>query len=179
MKLFGPSFVMAVLWVHCAPAAAADPVPRARPEVFDRLLACRSVSDASARLACYDEKVAAIDAAAGKDELVVVDRTQIRKARRSLFGLTLPNLGIFGDGGQDKREGEGFTEIESTISRAYYRDYRWNVILDDGARWVQIDGKTLVRDPKAGQKIRIRKAALSSFLANIDGQTAIKMRREN
>lgn len=176
MKLFSASIVAITLAGYCAPANSAERSPGSRPEVFDRLLACRSVSDPSARLACYDERASAVDAAARKDELLVVDRTQVRKARRSLFGLTLPKLDIFGGG---DREGEGFSEIESTISRAYYSNYRWNVILEDGARWIQVDTKTPARDPKPGQKIRIRRAALGSFFANIDGQTAIRMRREN
>jgi hypothetical protein len=178
MKLF-PFLIVATMFVApTALALAAGSTSPARPEVFTELLACRSISDSVARLSCYDEKVAAMDAAAGRDDLVVVDRAQIRKARRSLFGLTLPNLGIFG-GGDDKREGEGFSEIESTISRAYLSAYRWNVILEDGAHWVQVDTAAPRRDPKPGQKIRIRRASLGSFFANIDGQTAIRMRRQN
>jgi hypothetical protein len=150
-----------------------------QPELFDKLLACRSVRDASARLACFDERVAAMDAAAKRADLVVVDRGDIHKARKSLFGLTLPALGIFGGGERERREAESFTEIESTIRSARSNGYRWTVILEDGARWVQVDSKMPPRDPKPGQTIRIRKAALGSFLANIGGQRAIRMRREN
>lgn len=118
-------------------------------------------------------------AAADRQEVIVADRTQIRKARRSLFGLTLPSLDIFGGSDAEQGEGEGFSEIESTIRQAYVQSYRWNVVLEDGARWVQVDTKPPSRDPRPGQKIRIRRAALGSFLANIDGQTAIRMRRQN
>jgi hypothetical protein len=120
-----------------------------------------------------------MDAAANKADLVIVDRGQIRKTRKSLFGLTLPSLGIFGNSEAERREAEAFTEIESTIKSARMTNYHWSVTLEDGARWVQIDSKTLARDPRPGQKIRIRKAALGSYLANINGQIAIRMRREN
>jgi hypothetical protein len=153
--------------------------PAQRVDLFEKLLSCRNVTDPALRLACFDEKAAAMDMAVGKKEIVVVDRTQIRTARRSLFGLTLPNLDIFGGGDADRREGEGFSEIESTIAQAYVQGYRWNVVLEDGARWVQVDNRSPARDPRPGQKIRIRRAALGSFLANIDGQTAIRMRRQN
>jgi len=175
MKLLD-QLIVATLVATCSTSANAEEPKQA--ELFDNLLACRSVSDAAKRLACYDSKVSALDAAAKNDELVVVDRSQIRQARRSLFGLTLPDLGIFG-GGKAEREGEGISEIESTIRRAYYSSYRWNIILDDGARWVQIDTRDPARDPRAGQTIRIRRAALGSFLANIEGQRAIRVRREN
>lgn len=176
MKLF-------LIWVVSAlfitPFAAASGAEVQRPELFEKLLACRSVKDSATRLACFDKHVAEMDAAASKAELLVVDRSEIRKTRKSLFGLNLPSLGIFGGGDSERREAEAFTEIESTISSARMSGYRWLVVLEDGARWIQIDSKSLPRDPKAGQKIRIRKAALGSFLANIDGQTAIRMRREN
>lgn len=178
MKLFGFSIVATLGVALAAPAVSAEKELGERPEVFDQLLACRSVNDSAARLTCYDQKAAAVDAAAARRDLIVVDRGQMRKAQRSLFGLTLPNLGIFG-GGAGKQEGEGFTEIESTIGRAYLSGYRWHVILEDGAHWVQIDSEAPRRDPKPGQKIRIRRAALGSFLANINGQIAIRMRREN
>ena len=176
MKLF---LTWVVLALFVTPVAAASGEEVQRPEVFEKLLGCRNVKDSTERLLCFDKQVAEMDAAASKAELVVVDRGQIRKTRRSLFGLNLPNLGIFGGGDAERREAEAFTEIESTISSARISGYRWLVVLEDGARWIQIDSKSLTRDPKAGQKIRIRKAALGSFLANIDGQTAIRMHREN
>src|SRR5687767_10219008 len=97
------------------PSALFSAEPAQRVDLFDKLLACRNVMDPALRLACFDDKVAAMEMAVGKKEIVVVDCPQIRTARRSLFGLTLPNLDIFGGGDADRREGEGFSEIESTI----------------------------------------------------------------
>lgn len=178
MELYRLLIVATAFIVPTGLTVAAEPTSANRPDAFTKLLACRSVTDAKARLACYDERVAAMEAAAARNELVVADRAQIRKARRSLFGLTLPRLDIFG-GGDEEREGEAFSEIESTISRAYLSGDRWNLILDDGAHWVQVDSRAPRRTPRPGQKIRIRRAALGSFFANIDGQTAIRMRRQN
>lgn len=160
-----------------APAFSQKAKPR--PEVFGKLIDCRGITDATARLACYDERVDALDAAERRNDVVVVDRGQVRQARRSLFGLTLPRLSIFG-GDDDKQEGEGFTQIETTISRAYVNsNSRWVVILADGARWVQVDNKSPAREPQPGDKIRIRRAAMGSFFANINDRIAIRMRREN
>ena len=176
MKLFG-TLIVAIMFI--APVAFVSAQERTRPEVFEKLLGCRNVNDSAARLVCFDKQVAEMAAAASKAELVVVDRGEIRKARKSLFGLTLPGLGIFGSGEAERREAEAFTEIESTIKSARMSGYRWQIILEDGARWVQVDTKTPPRDPKPGQKIKIRRAAFGSYLANIDGQIAIRMRREN
>lgn len=182
--MIGAVAAAAALLLAVQPGAAHAAEQRTdRPEIFRKLVDCRAIADATQRLACYDEQVSALDAAEAKQDVVVVDRGQIKKARRSLFGLTLPTLSIFGnrDGEEKQEEGDGFTEIEATIERASFNAgiNRWIIILDDGARWVQSDTRDIPRSPKPGMKIKIRKAAMGSYLANIDGQIAIRVRREN
>lgn len=162
------------------PAIAAEPA-KMRTPVLAKLVECRSIADDAGRLACYDVQVRQLDQAERNDEVVVVDRTQIRKARRSLFGLTLPDLSIFGN--RDERGGaeeEGISKIESTIARATQNaNRRWVITLQDGAKWIQVDTRTMAKLPKAGMPIVIRKAAMGSFLANIDNQIAIRVARQN
>jgi hypothetical protein len=88
-----------------------------------------------------------------------------------LFGLGLPKLKLFGGG-----ESEEVTEIESTI--AGFRSASDGLLvftLADGARWKQTDGRP--QYPKSGDKIRIRKAALGSFMANINDKPGIRVMR--
>jgi len=168
-----PLIILAI----AAPANAAD-MPRETPQVFKSLLDCRALTDGTARLACYDAQVTALASAEEKQDVVVVDRKQIRQARRSLFGLALPKIDLFG--GEDKEDQEGFEEIETTIkSAARTSEGRWSFVLEDGAKWVQAETKTLPRDPRAGFKIKIRRAALGSFVANIEGQNGTRVRRMN
>jgi hypothetical protein len=68
-----------------APVASASGEGQNRPEVFEKLLGCRSVKDSTARLASFDKQVAEMDAAANKAELGIIDSDQIRKTRKSLF----------------------------------------------------------------------------------------------
>jgi hypothetical protein len=139
------------------------------------LIGCRSLADASARLACFDRTAAAVDAAEKRKDLVVVDRDQLRTTRRTLFGLTLPNLSIFGD---DSKDEEGVSRIETTIRGASQTAYRkWLFTLQDGAQWEQIDGRELSITPRAGHSIKIRRGAVGSYLANVQDQTAIRVRR--
>lgn len=158
------------------PAAAWTQQPkRQRPPIITRLVDCRVITAAMERLACYDREVAAVDQAVASENLMVMDRQQVRKTRTSLFGLALPNLGIFGDGEGDE---EGVGRIETTIRRASENaNGQWIFELEDGARWMQIDSKTMARDPRAKDKIVIRRAAMGSYLANIAGATAIRVRR--
>ena len=171
--------IAASLIVLTMPASQAQeqrgPAPAAPPAAFTRAIECRSVADPQARLACYDREVAALAAAAQSNEIRVVDRQEIRRTRRSLFGITLPDLGgIFGGGG----DGEEVSEINATIQSARQDAYgKWTIVLDDGARWQQIDTRDLASDPRPGQPIRIRRAAMGSFLANVNRQIAIRVRR--
>lgn len=170
-----------ISFVLCASAAFAADKPdkkEARPEIFQKLVDCRSVPDSAQRLACYDAQVSLLDAAESREEVVVVDRAQIKKARKSLFGLTLPSLSLLGGDKDDSTE-EGFTFIESTIAAIKMTpDGKYAFKLEDGARWTQTEYQSM-RTPKVGDKIRIRKAALGSFMANINDRTAIRVKREN
>ena len=149
---------------------------QSRPPVFEELVSCRSIADPTARLACYDTKVAAIDEAEKRDELVLADKTAMKEARRGLFGFSVPKLKIFGN---DTKEDEKF-ELVAKIDSAYQASYgKWTIVLDDGARWVQIDTQVLRKSPTRGMEIKIRAASMGSYFANIDGARAIRMKRVN
>ncbi|MFS0735709.1 hypothetical protein ABC347_01550 [Sphingomonas sp. 1P06PA] len=160
-------------------ASAADK-PGARPKILSDLVGCRALTDAAERLACYDRGVAALDTAEQAKDVVVVDRAQVRQARRSLFGLSLPSLKIFGNS-DDGKEAEAFKEIETTIKSASYngQTQRWTIVLEDGARWTQTETKRFRRDPKPGMKIKIREALMGSYFANVGEQQATRMQRIN
>lgn len=153
-----------------------DKLTQSRPPVFEELVNCRAIADAAERLACYDAKVAAIDEAEKKDELVLADKAAMKEARRGLFGFSIPKLKIFGN---DGKEDDKF-ELVAKIDSAYQASYgKWTIVLDSGARWVQIDTQVLRKDPARGMEIKIREAAMGSYFANIDGARAIRMRRVN
>lgn len=155
-----------------APAAAQnkdrDNALTAPPAIYTDLVACKDVKDAMARLACYDEKVAALQTAQSSNQVVIADREQVREARRGLFGLTLPRIKLFGD---DSDEGDGVSELSAVIQTAQRAGYgKWFFVLEDGAKWVQTDSTRIYPYPKAGSEIVIKRAALGSFTAQVDGR---------
>jgi len=164
-----------VLALLPAGAVAQNPGREAPPAPFARAIQCRAIPNAQERLACYDREVAALEQAERSSEIRVVDRQQVRRTRRTLFGLTLPDMNIFGG----DNDGEAVTEITSKL-RSVSQDANGKYLfeLEDGARWRQIDTRNLV-NPRAGQPIRIRRAAMGSFLANVGSQTAVRVRRVN
>lgn len=141
------------------------------PPVFQAVLDCKAIADSNERLSCYDRSVAAMETASNAKDLVIADRSTMREAKRGLFGLSLPKIKLFG--GDDSEE---VKEIESTV--ASFRAARDGFIileLADGARWKQTEGRQ--QFPKVGDKVRVRKGALSSYFASIDDDTGFKVIR--
>jgi hypothetical protein len=179
LKMRSKAMMLAGLLIAAlaAPSAGlAQTASNASPAVLSNVLSCRSVADAAARLACFDRSVSALGEAQSKGELVTLDRQEVRKTRRSLFGLTLPSLRILGD----EDGSEDGSEIETRIVRtAPAADGKWIFELAEGGRWAQIDSREFVVDPAAGQPIKIRRAAMGSYLANVNNQRAIRVKRLN
>lgn len=172
-------YVVPLVCVLALPAAAgaAESGGNGRAVLFKAVMDCRSIEAPAERLSCYDRTVATLDVAETKKDIVVMDRAAVGKTRRTLFGLTLPRLDIFG-GGDD--EDDALSEIEAKVQSASRdRNSRWLIRLEDGALWRQVDSKDIGRPPRAGSQVRIRRAALGSYFMNIDGQIAIRARREN
>lgn len=156
-----------------AVAAGKDQKKPVRAEVLQKLIDCRAIPVDAERLACYETQTAKIDDAEAKRDLVIIDRDQVTKARKDGFGLPSRPLVV----GAPPALGEGVTDVTAKIRTAkLLTSKRWLFVLDDGARWYQAELKT-IRDPKPGQSVRIRKASLGGFLANIDGQPATRVRR--
>lgn len=151
------------------------------PSIFRDLVECRSLTDPVKRLACYDQRVVALDVAERKRDVVIVDRKQINDARKTLFGLTLPTLHLFGldsNAATSDKDDEDVQQIDSKIESASQNGDRWVIVMVDGARWQQTDD-SYIDPPKAGQPVHIRKVTFGSFFANVNRQPAIRMRRLN
>ncbi len=145
----------------------------ALPEVFQAVVDCREIAEPAQRLACYDANVTSMQDAQARQDLVVADREQIREAKRGLFGIVLPDLKLFARDEEDE-----INEIESTITRVSTDGRgKWVFVIADGARWAQTDTRPIRPDP--GDSIRIRRAAMGSYFANIDGAVAIRVKRMN
>lgn len=165
------------LILMAASPALADPKD-SRSSLITAAAQCTTITQAAERLACYDRAVGALVSAEQKREVVIIDRAQVRQTRKTLFGLNLPNLGLFGDTGA-KDGPDAVTQIESTLAKAELDGGAWLFTLSDGARWRQTDDNVLGGRPRVGNAVVIRRGALGSFKLSLAGQPAIKVRREN
>lgn len=148
------------------------------PAVFQAVIDCRSIGDSAARLACYDASVATLADAQKSDDLFVASKDDMRKARRGLFGLSLPRISIFGGDEDDPEDKLQVKEIDAVLSAVGGGIGRWALTLDDGATWVQTDG-AYINTPKVGAKVHIKRGALGSYVANVNGGLGFKVKREN
>jgi hypothetical protein len=167
---------MAALIGGASSSHAAEPA-HSRPEVLQKLFDCRQIAEVGARAACYDAQLDAFSAAERDRRVVVVDQTEVRRTRRQLFGFPLPNVGLFSPSKGEKAE--ELTRMETTLIAVSRMNNALLLTLKDGGRWVQSDSEMLATDPKAGDPIVIRKAAMGSYFANIGKRPAIRVRRTN
>lgn len=148
------------------------------PAVFQAVIDCRAIGDSAARLACYDAKVATLADAQKSDDLFVASKDDIRKARRGLFGLSLPHITLFGGDDDNPSDKLQVKEIDALLSGVGGAVGAWTLTLDDGATWVQTDG-AYIKTPQPGMKVHIKRGALGSYLASVNGGLGFKVRREN
>ena len=173
-RLAAAGVLIAALAAPPLAAAPATGAPPDRAKELQQLVECRKLTDNAARLACYDQAAAALDQAEAKGDIVVVNREQARKVRRQAFGFTLPSISLFERG--EKAE-DIATAVGKIASARRLPTGRWEIKLEDGATWVQIDASEIPIDPKPGQAVRIRKASLGSYQMTVGNQREVKVRR--
>lgn len=155
-----------------APARAADEPPAA----IRALGACRAIADNAQRLACYDKEAGALVQSVERQETVVLDKQEVRKTKRSLFGFSLPKLPFFGGDKDPDKDQPEFTQIETpikTVRNIGYGKFRFTV--DDGALWETTEGINAF--PKEGQKVLIKKGLMGSYFIKFEGARSVKGRR--
>jgi hypothetical protein len=155
------------------PAWADDEKP---PKVYDDLVACRTVTDTAARLSCFDTASAELEKARVAKDLVVLDRAEVRKTKRSLFGFSLPKLPFFG--GDDDDDEEQVKEIATTFETVRELGYgKWQFTVPDGGTWQSTEALTGV--PKPGQSIVIKKGIAGGYMLKIGNGPLRRVKRVN
>jgi hypothetical protein len=150
-----------------APAGAADsPPPVAKPVAA--LQQCRTLADSAARLACYDKAVDALTAATASNDVVIVERTEVRKARKGLFGFTLPRIGFLTGKPDNAEDRADEAELETTITAARGIGYgKWRFTVEGGATWETTEANMGFNDPLPGRKVLLQKGSLGGYFATV------------
>jgi hypothetical protein len=160
-----------LLTTTAAYSAVATDDDVARPQVYLDLVQCKDVADGAARLACYDAATAKMQQAADAKDIVILDRAEVRKTKRSLFGFLLPKLPFFEDD-----EKEEFTKIESTFASVTPIGYgKYQFQIPDGGTWETTEpAKGILRE---GQKVKIKRGSVGGFLMQIGSGGYVRVKR--
>lgn len=166
------------------PAVATAVEPGEGNKAIRPLLDCRKIVDAGERLSCFDKESATLDEADRKNELTVMNKDDVRKTRRSLFGLNLDGLPFLGGGGDkddaSAEQEEGRSRITAKVLSARALGYgKWAFELDNGANWVTTEAVPH-REPEAGGDVVIKRGALGSYRASFGGSVRpVQVKRVN
>ncbi len=173
-----PSVALAigVVILGSGPVLAAGMKDQPRPQLYATLESCRAISADAERLSCFDSAMKQLNQAIASKEVLIVDKAQIEKTKRGLFGLKLPNLGLFADKDDAAEEGK-LSQIESKVQSVRANGEGWLLILEDGSMWQQTDGVALAISPKKGMTVVVKLAALGSYKMSVDKQPSIRVRR--
>lgn len=167
--------IFAVSVAVCAPAHAQSQDASAS-QLVEAVTSCRDIGDPGQRLACFDRAAAKLADAKANRGLVVVDREEVKKTRRSLFGFALPKIKLFGGDGE-KEEDAADQQIASVIRTAVpLQGNHWSISLEDGSRW-QTNEPKFGFSPKPGATLNIEKGALGNYWAWIGNGRRARVRR--
>jgi hypothetical protein len=165
-----------VVVLAAATVAQAADKPKSRAAVLQSVVDCRKLTDDAARLACYDAATAKLDDAEQSGDVVVVDKAQVREARRAAFGFNF-QMPAFMTQGEKPEDLEKITAVVASARQD--ATGKWIIKLEDGAVWRQIDTAVLNNDPKKGSKAEIRTAVLGSYFMKIDNNMQMRVHRDN
>ena len=152
--------------------AAAQAASTTAPRLIDDLAACRAIAAPDARLACFDRTAGAVVEARNDKAIVVLDRGEVQKAKKSLFGFSLPSIKLFGDGKDDAQLKQlvGTMQASTPLPGGLIR-----FTLDDGGQWETTE--QVMMAPHRGDVVTIKAGSLGSYIATAPGRRSAKVRR--
>ncbi|MGF7150706.1 hypothetical protein FHS96_004364 [Sphingomonas zeicaulis] len=155
-----------------SPAVAED---SAKPSpLIDVMARCRAITDVAERAACYDGAWDALTEARDRKEVVILDREDMRRTRRGLFGFGTVRLPFFGNGDDEK---ETPKKIESKITSVSQTGFgRWRIVIEDGAVWETTENIANFV-PRKSQSIVITRGAVTNYFVKVGGGRLIPARR--
>ncbi|MEP2140782.1 MAG: hypothetical protein ABJI41_14840 [Erythrobacter sp.] len=159
-------------------AMAQDGQNGATPDFLAKLKECQAITDDADRLACFDGSVTAMVAANEAGQVQIVDQEDVRKTRRQLFGLSVPEIDILKGKDDDKQTKEARELLETTITSVRYLSSRKiRFTTQEDAVWEINRAPTRLRTVEAGDTVVFKKASLGTFFIRIDGQLGVKGKR--
>lgn len=170
-------YIVPMVLATLAPFAAAAAEPPKIPAQVAALQACRTKADSAERLDCYDKAVDVLSAATASRDLVVIDKAEVKSARKGLFGFALPRIPFLSGREGDPDDDADARELQTTIvsARRWNRIY-WRFAVEGGAMWETTEDTRSFTDPKPGAPVIIERGTLGAYYAKVGrgGRAAVR-----
>ncbi|MEM7690532.1 MAG: hypothetical protein AAF291_16070 [Pseudomonadota bacterium] len=178
LTMFRPLVVAGLASLALTSAASAqDSDELASSPLVDKLATCTAITDNAERLACFDREVGAFVGAANEGDVKVVEKEEINKARRKLFGYSVPDAGIFK--ANSKEEKEASKRLTSTITKVRQVSAKeWHIWIEEGdARWRMKNNSIRFRAPKVGDTVEFKPATMGTYWIRVNGRKGVRGNR--
>jgi hypothetical protein len=120
--------------------------------------------------------VGALLGAVDSGDVRLIDREQVRKTKRQLFGITMPDIDILKT--DDNAEAEVSELFETTIASGRQTGpTTWRFTTAEGAVWEINNPPRKLAPINAGDKVAFKRASLGYYFIRINGQIGVKGRR--
>jgi hypothetical protein len=160
------------------PAVGSTPAAPPPAKSVAALTSCRTLADAAARLACYDRAVDALSAATASGDVVIVERTEVRKARKGLFGFTLPRIDFLSGKPGNAEDAADEKELNTVITSARALSYgKWRFTVEGGAIWETVEASLRFNDPLPGRKVLIERGSLGGYFVTVGKGGRVQAKR--
>lgn len=177
------AFLTALMAMGAAPFAAG--ASEAQESEIDRIHACSSITDAGARLACFDAAVAAMKQAQASGAVSVVSRAQIQQAEKDSFGLgsaaqasAVTSVATGSSAAAPVAPTPEIEVMKVTIATATKRhDGTYRFTLDNGQVWDQTDTVSLGTLSRGTIEGEIRRASMGTFMLKPGNRSAVRVKR--
>lgn len=171
--------VVGLLVSHLLIAATPEtkmPENQAIAQVFAQ---CLTIKPDAERLACLEKAAHTLVDSEAKGEVVIVDKPTMAKTRRSLFGLNLPAIKLFGAGDRTGSEQRSDVLETSIVAVRAERYGLWTLDLAEGGRWQTTETWSYGPTPRTGGTVRLERGALGSYSLKTPGARRVAARRLN
>jgi hypothetical protein len=142
------------------------------------LQSCRAIADIATRAACYDQAVDKLVAATASREVVIVDRTEVRNARKGLFGFTMPRIGFLAGNKDNAEDQADAARLETKIISSRNIGYgKWRFRVEDGATWETVETNLRFEDPVPGAAVVLERGTLGAYYATVGKGRRVQAKR--
>lgn len=156
--------------------AATPQAPMAKQ--ITALQACRTKADAAERVTCYDKAVDDLTTATASQDLVIIERADVRKARKGLFGFSLPRIGFLAGRDGNKEDEADAARFEGKILGVRTLSQGgWQFAVEGSAVWMTLETSFSFKIPEPGRVVLIERGAMGSYSARVGNGGWVRVKR--